>query len=231
MLMPDRIDRAQPLRDQIYAMIRSMILTGALPPSGPLDEKAIAMRLGVSRTPVREAVQKLGSEHLVEIKPQSGTRVASISHSRVHQAFMIRRALESETVAAAVENIAPKDETRLEGNYLQHRLALEKRQFVDAIAFDDEFHRIIAEIGNLPLLWQAITIFKAQLDRCRHQTLPKQGNGNSTLIQHQAILDALKARNETQAREMMQFHLDQTYQGIQEFLEAESDQENRISSH
>lgn len=228
-LVFDQIDRAQPLRDQIYAMIRSMILTGVLPPGGTLDEKAISIRLGVSRTPVREAVQKLGGEHLVDIKPQSGTRVAKISHSHVRQAFIIRRALESETVAAAAANMTTKDEIRLEGNYLQHRLALEREQFVDAIGFDDEFHRIIASIGDLPLLWQAITVFKAQIDRCRHQTLPKQGKGNSTLVQHQAILDALKEHDETSARMMMQSHLDQTYQGIQEFLDAAPGIENHAS--
>jgi DNA-binding GntR family transcriptional regulator len=84
----DQINRTLPLRDQIYALIRSMISTGALPPGGPLEEKAIAIRLGVSRTPVREAVQRLSDEHMVEIKPQSGTRVAGISRSHVHQAFI-----------------------------------------------------------------------------------------------------------------------------------------------
>jgi len=228
-LVFDQIDRAQPLRDQIYAMIRSMILTGVLPPDGMLEEKAIATRLGVSRTPVREAVQKLSDEHLVKIRPQSSTRVANISHSQVHQAFIIRRALESETVAAAASNMTAKDETRLEGNYLQHRLALEREQYVEAIGFDDEFHRIIAGIADLPLLWQAIAIFKAQLDRCRHQTLPKEGYGDSTLMQHQAILDALKEHDEKLARKMMQSHLDQTYQGVRKFLDAESNTEKRTS--
>ncbi len=218
----DQIDRSQPLRDQIYAMIRSMILTGVLPPGGILEEKAIASRLGVSRTPIREAVQKLGDEHLIEIKPQSGTRVANISLGHVHQAFIIRRALESETAAAAASKMTAKDETRLEGNYFQHRLALERELFVDAIGFDDEFHRIIADIADLPLLWQAIAIFKAQLDRCRHKTLPIDGYAASTLSQHQAILDALKEHNGKLAGEMMRSHLDQTYQGIQKYLDAES---------
>ncbi|MEP5181640.1 MAG: GntR family transcriptional regulator [Rhizobiaceae bacterium] len=226
----DQINRTLPLRDQIYALIRSMISTGALPPGGPLEEKAIAIRLGVSRTPVREAVQRLSDEHMVEIKPQSGTRVAAISQSHVHQAFIIRRALESETVAAAAENMTAKYATSLEGNYLQHQLALERGQFVDAIRFDDEFHQMIAQIADLPLLWRAITIFKVQLDRCRHQTVPKEGYGESTLLQHKAILDALKDKDAALARQMMQSHLDLTYQGIQEFLEAEFAEIQHLSS-
>ena len=226
----DQINRTLPLRDQIYALIRSMISTGALPPGGPIEEKAIAIRLGVSRTPVREAVQRLSDEHMVEIKPQSGTRVAAISRSHVHQAFIIRRALESETVAAAAKNITPQDATRLEGNYLQHQLALDREQFVDAIRFDDEFHQTIAEIADLPLLWRAITIFKVQLDRCRHQTVPKEGYGESTLLQHKAIFDALKDRDADLARQKMQSHLDLTYEGIQEFLEAEFAEQQQASS-
>ncbi len=226
----DQINRTLPLRDQIYVLIRSMISTGALPPGGPVEEKAIAIRLGVSRTPVREAVQRLSDEHMVEIKPQSGTRVAGISRSHVHQAFIIRRALESESVAAAAEKITDKDATRLEGNYLQHQLALDRKQFVDAIRFDDEFHQTIAEIADLPLLWRAITIFKVQLDRCRHQTVPKEGYGESTLLQHKAILDALKDRDASLARQMMQSHLDLTYRGIQEFLDAELEELQRLSN-
>lgn len=222
----DQIDRTLPLRDQIYSMIRSRILTGLIPPGSALEEKNIAVRLGVSRTPVREAVQRLSDEHLIEIKPQSGTLVAGISEGHVHQAFIIRRALESETVVAAANNMTPKDATRLEGNYLQHQLALEREQFVDAIRFDDEFHQTIASIADLPLLWRAITIFKAQLDRCRYQTVPKKGYGESTLLQHKAILDALKGRDASSARKSMQSHLDQTYLGIQEYLDTgrETDQ-------
>lgn len=219
--MLEPIDRNQPLRDQIYAMIRKLILTGALPPGGTLEEKVIAQRMGVSRTPVHEAVQKLRDEHLVDVKPQSGTRVANISGNQVHQAFLIRRSLESETVFAAVAHMTDSKIRLLENNVKQHQLALEQKQFVDAIALDDEFHKAIADIANLPLLWRAITISKAQLDRCRHQTLPVEGRAASTLQQHNAILSALIDRDDLLARQMMQSHLDMTYVGIKKFLDTQ----------
>ncbi|MGI9354597.1 MAG: GntR family transcriptional regulator [Rhizobiaceae bacterium] len=223
----DQIDRSQPMRDQIYTMIRSLILTGVLSPGGTLEEKSIARRLGVSRTPVREAVQKLSDENLVDVKPQSGTRVTDISYRQVHQAFIIRRALESETVAAAAANMTAKDEARLERNYVQHKLAIEREHFVDAIRIDDEFHQTIADIADLPMLWRAITISKAQLDRCRHMAVPKEGYGESTLQQHRAILDALKGRDEALASQMMQSHLDQTYRGIHRFMQTDQDDSHR----
>ena len=222
-LVLDQIDRGQSMRDQIYSMVRTQILTGVMAPGGTVDEKAIALSIGVSRTPVREAIQKLSDEHLVDIKPRSGTRVAKVSHSHVYQAFMIRRALESETVYSAAKNLNQKDIKRLERNLKQHEMALRRKQYVDAVALDDEFHKTIADIANLPLLWRAITIFKAQLDRCRHQTLPREGYGASTLEQHNAILDALIGSDQELARRMMQVHLDQTYIGIQKFLDTHTD--------
>ncbi|MEM9106779.1 MAG: GntR family transcriptional regulator [Pseudomonadota bacterium] len=213
------IDRTKPLRDQVYALIRLMILTGSLRPGGTLDEKAIAAQLGVSRTPVREAVQKLSAEDLVEIKPQSGTLVAAISPSAIFQAYMIRRALESETVATASANMTPGDAVRLEGNFQQHQMALAQEQFVEAIRLDDEFHRIIAEIADLPLLWRAITLFKAQIDRCRYQTIVSKGSSEATLQQHRDIMEALEKRDPTLAKEQMQAHLDRTYKVIEDFLE------------
>lgn len=214
----DSIERGRPLRDQVYSLIRLKILTGTLPPGGTLDEKAISGLLGISRTPVREAVQKLSDENLVEIKPQSGTRVALMLRANIHQAYLIRRALENETVAAAAADITPRDLTRLEGNYLQHRLAIEHEEYVEAIRIDDDFHRLIAEIAQLPLLWRAITIFKAQLDRCRYQTVPQKGRGEATLAQHKAVIDALKDRDGQRAQAMMRAHLDRTYAGIEAFL-------------
>ncbi len=215
----DRIDRTKPLRDQVYSLLRLMILTGSLQPRGTLDEKAIAVQLGVSRTPVREAVQKLSAEDLVEIKPQSGTLVAAISPSAIFQAYLIRRALESETVAAAAGKMTTNDGVRLEGNFHQHRLAIEREQFVEAIRLDDEFHRIIAEVADLPLLWRAITLFKAQIDRCRYQTIVSKESGEATLQQHRDIIEALEERDPERAKEKMQAHLDRTYTVIEDFLE------------
>ena len=81
-LSRSRLDRSRPMRDQIYPLVRRMILTGAIKPGEVIDEKAIAAQLNVSRTPVREAVKKLSDENLVEVVAQSGTRAARIAQGR-----------------------------------------------------------------------------------------------------------------------------------------------------
>ena len=80
-----RLDRSRPLRDQIYPMVRGLILTGAIKPGEVIDEKAIALQLNVSRTPVREAVKRLSDEHLVDVLAQSATRAAKIDRKEIEE--------------------------------------------------------------------------------------------------------------------------------------------------
>jgi len=219
----ERIDRTRPLRQQIYAIIRRMILTGEFAPSSIIDEKAIALQLGVSRTPVREAVKKLSDENLVEVKAQSATVVAPIDRRLIREAFLIRRALEVESIGFAAERMNDRHAERLEELNLLHTHAIQRRRYVDAIAWDDAFHRYISEISDLPRLWRAIEISKAQLDRCRHLTIPKPALAQATLVQHRNIIKALVQKDEALSRRMMSDHLEKAYEGILQFLASTTD--------
>ena len=210
----ERVERARPLRQQIYDIVRRWILTGELAPGVAVDEKAIAMRFGVSRTPVREAVKKLSDENLVDVKAQSGTIVSRIDHKLIWEAFIIRRALEVESVGIAARRMSQKHEDRLEELHLLHRHAIERKRFVDAIARDDAFHSYISQISDLPRLWRAIEISKAQLDRCRYLAVPRPGLAEATIEQHRRIIVALSQKDELLSREMMGEHLDRAFEGI-----------------
>ena len=209
-----RIDRSRPLREQIYHIVRALILTGEIGPGASVDEKAIAAGLGVSRTPVREAVKKLSDENLVEVKAQSATSVAPIDPKLIHESFLIRRALEIESVGIAAPRMNERHAERLEELHLLHTRAIQARRYVDAIARDDGFHRYISEVSDLPRLWQAIEISKAQLDRCRYLTVPRPGQAEATLAQHRDVLDALLRKDAILSRRMLGAHLDLAYEGI-----------------
>jgi DNA-binding GntR family transcriptional regulator len=203
-----RLDRSRPLRDQIYPMIRGLILTGVIQPGEVIDEKAIAAQLHVSRTPVREAVKRLSDEHLVDVVAQSATRAARMDRREIEEAFLIRRALEMESAAQAAGHMSQEHADRLHDILAKHERAVERRQFVEAIARDDEFHRAVTEISDLPRLWSTIEISKAQLDRCRHMMLPRAGQAEATLEQHRAIIRALNSRDPAKAAGAMKAHLD-----------------------
>jgi GntR family transcriptional regulator, rspAB operon transcriptional repressor len=206
-----RLDRQRPLRDQIYNLIRSLILAGDIEPNEIIDEKQIALKLDVSRTPVREAVKKLSDEHLVDVVAQSGTRAAKIDRREVEQAFLIRRALEMESAAQAASRMNDLHADTLADILMKHARAIDQKRIVLAIQTDDQFHRHIAEISDLPRLWRAIEISKAQLDRCRHIMLPRSGEGEATLEQHREIIRALNSKIPERARTAMAQHLEAAY--------------------
>ncbi len=214
-----QMDRSRPLREQVYGLVRQLVLSGKLPAGSTVDEKKIAARLGISRTPVREAVKRLSDQSLVVVKPQSGTTVSPIRRRDVEEAIVVRRALEMESVAAAAKVFTPRNRDQLNEIILRHRHALETRQYADAIGLDDDFHCAIAEIADLPKLWQAVHEYKAPLDRCRHLTLPKWGSGETTLDQHTAIADALSARDSDLAVSRMHEHLKSTAGWLRRYLD------------
>jgi GntR family transcriptional regulator, rspAB operon transcriptional repressor len=221
-LVKAKIDRNRPLRDQIYELVRNLILTGKIGPGDIVDEKLIATQLKVSRTPVREAVKKLSDEHLIDVVAQSGTRAALIDRHEVEQAYIIRRALEMESAAQAVKNMTTAHADSLADLLTAHARAIERKDYVLAIATDDKFHRTISEISNLPRLWRAIEISKAQLDRCRHMMLPRAGEAEATLEQHREIIRALNSGNAEKARAAMGNHLERSFGNAAKVLDAEA---------
>ena len=200
-------------------MVRRRILIGEFVPGAVVDEMAIASEFGVSRTPVHEAIKRLVDEDFVDVKAQSRTQVKSIDRKLIHEAFLIRRALEVENIGHAARRTTEDDIHDLEDNLTLHRLALQRRRFNDAIALDDRFHAKISVISDLPRIRRSIEVSKAHLDRCRYLTVPRPGQGEATLVQHRAIIEALRARDPELARKAMAEHLVAAYQGIESFLD------------
>lgn len=223
MLSRTTLDRRRPMRDQIYPIIRDLILNGTIKPGDAIDEKAIASQLNISRTPVREAVKKLSDEHLVDVVAQSGTRAAKVDAREIEQAYLIRRSLEMEIAFQAATRMNDINIEALHDNYVLHERAMEQKKFARALEIDDDFHRAIANIAELPRLWHMIEISKAHLDRCRHMLLPRAGEADITLEQHRAIIRALNAKNPAAAREAIREHLDTSYKKIAIMLKEQAE--------
>ena len=200
-------------------MVRTLLLTGVIKPGEVIDEKAIAAQLNVSRTPVREAVKRLSDEHLVEVIAQSATRAAKIDAREIEESFIIRRALEMESAAQAAAHMTQNHADQLSDILVMHARAVEQRHYVEAITCDDDFHRAITGISNLPRLWSTIEISKAQLDRCRHLMLPRAGQAEATLEQHREIIRALNSHDPAKAAAAMKAHLDAAYRSTVAVLE------------
>ena len=153
----------------------------------------------MSRTPVREALQRLAEEDLVDIHPHSGTWVSRISFALAEEGFVLRRALEVESVRKAAMVITDAGVSDLDGLIARMRQILREDRLADYLEVDDAFHAAIARISGYPRIWKFIGLAKVQLDRLRQLSAPVPGHLAEVTEQHVAIAQALARRNATQA--------------------------------
>jgi DNA-binding GntR family transcriptional regulator len=209
-----QIDRAQPIPEQVYRLLRQSIITLRLPPGATIIEKQITDQLGISRTPVRDALRQLADEGLVTIKPQSGTFVALIDRLQLEEGRVIRRALEIEAVKLAASRADDAAIERLTDLLALQERAAKRNNYNDFIAYDDLFHRTINELSGLPRLWRVISGAKAQLDRVRHLSAPLPGQSARVLAQHRAVVVALARHDPERSIKALTHHLDDAYDRI-----------------
>ena len=202
-----QLKRGVALSEQVYQVVRGLIVSGRMRPGEAVVEAALATKLGVSRTPVREALKRISDEGLVDVFAQSGTFIAPISRKALEEAYVIRTALEAESASRAAGRLTSAMAEAFEDNIAAHELAISRQRFGDAIRLDDMFHRMIAEVNGLHMLWRAVDISKAQMDRGRHLAIPKPGLGAVTNREHRLILEAMLAGDADRAARCMREHL------------------------
>ncbi|OLP47936.1 GntR family transcriptional regulator [Allorhizobium taibaishanense] len=200
-----------PKAEQIYWLLRQAIVHLEMEPGAVISEKDLCAELGVSRTPVREALQRLADEGLVDIFPHSGTYVSRISFTVAEEGFVIRRALEIESVRKAVANVSDADVARLKVLIGDMQAILDNNQLDSYLDCDDAFHSAIAGISGYPRIWKFITLAKVHLDRMRQLSAPVPGHLVVVTEQHDTIVRALANRNADQAELAMRIHLDTSF--------------------
>lgn len=191
----------------IAAALRDDIVGMVLLPRTPLRDVVLCERFGTSRTPVREALIRLGEEGLVDILPQSGTFVSRIPVDAIPEAVLVRQALEGVTVESAAARRGDAAASRLDAVLdLQRACATrgDTRAFHDA---DEGFHEAIALLAGQPNIWRLLRQVKVQLDRARRLTLPALGRMDQVIAEHAAIRDAVVAGDAAAARRAMTVHL------------------------
>lgn len=192
----------------VYQNLRDDIVSLRLKPGDPISEKEVAARYGVSRTPVREAIQRLADERLVEIFPQSGTFVARIPYDDLPEAMIIRKALETASVRLATEKATKSQLLALATIVEQQREAAEAGDRGAFHRADEAFHAKIAEVSGFPGIWRQVLQVKVQVDRYRRLTLSQEGRMAQVIADHERILAAIAAGNPADAERGMAHHLD-----------------------
>jgi DNA-binding GntR family transcriptional regulator len=208
------IDPRHPVAPQIHEVLRRSIITMRLRPRKKVSEAELALELGVSRTPVREALIKLAEDRLVEILPQRGSFITPIRLHEVLEARFIREALEIAVVREAAASGRAEILGRLEA-LLQAQRAAARDKDLDRF-LDEAFHHTLSESIDKQSSWRLIQTVKHQLDRVRYLSLPEPGNLALLIRQHAAIAEAVLAGKPENAETLMRAHLREVLRFIEE---------------
>lgn len=192
---------------QAFATLRHAIVTLKLRPGQSFSEQEVAQQLGISRTPVREALIKLAEAGLVEVRPQRRTFVRKISVKAVTDARFIREALELAVLRQAVGRLDPGFFAAARELIAAQRAAAASQDVERFLVLDDAFHRSFADEVDLLHAWVVIEAEKAQMDRVRFLSLPEASPVGRLIDQHEAILKAIECADIAAGEAAMRIHL------------------------
>ncbi|MBO5429995.1 MAG: GntR family transcriptional regulator, partial [Peptococcaceae bacterium] len=210
-LLPIVLDGYKPLRDVVFETLRDAIIKQVLKPGERLMEIQLADEMGVSRTPVREAIRKLELEGLVVMVPRKGAYVAGVSMKDIHEVYEVRAALEMLAVSLAAERITDEELDALERQVLRESEAdanADEHSLDNIIYIDSSFHDIIYQAAHNQRLVQFVNILQEQLQRFRAASLSRPGRSKTALEEHKQIVEALAERNGELAAKLAKEHID-----------------------
>lgn len=198
---------------QIYDAVRLSIILEDLEPGETINESDLASWFNVSRTPVREACQKLIEDGLVETRSKVGTVVSPMDKARVREGIVIRRALEREVVRLLC--ISDVDFRSLDKIIALQRVALSHDDHIEFFRADEEFHAALATLAELPSAWRLAHSVKAHTDRARILLTGHLPNRINTAFQeHLEIVAAVKSRDVELAQALINKHINSALESV-----------------
>ncbi len=205
----------QSLRGRVFRRLREDILSGVYKENDELREAAIGEELGVSRTPVREALRQLELEGLVTIIPNKGAYVTGISLKDVHDIYKIRSMLEGLCAKWATRYITEEQIEELEEVILLSEFHLKKKSADKKGAekarqvseLDGKFHKVLYHASNSRILEHVLSDFHKYVKVARTMSVEEERRAEQSVEEHRAILEAIKARDEELAERLANEHI------------------------
>lgn len=197
-----------PLRDVVFNTLRKAILRGELKPGERLMEIQLANKLGVSRTPIREAIRKLELEGLVLMIPRKGAEVAQITEKNMQDVLEVRKALEELSVQLACERITPEQVEEMKMAAEDFRKVLKSGDVTKIAEADVKFHDIIFAATNNQRLITLLNNLREQMYRFRVEYLKQKECYQQLLEEHDKLIALISGGEVEEACELMGCHID-----------------------
>ncbi|RNG28329.1 GntR family transcriptional regulator [Streptomyces botrytidirepellens] len=209
-----RLERPGPLRERVYEALLELITTRALRPGQHLVESELASQLGVSRQPVREALQRLNTEGWVDLRPAQGAFVHEPTEEEADQLLTVRTLLEAEAARLAAAGAGPEGVAALEEVCATGERAVLDDDVDGAVAANAEFHAtVMALAGNAVLAGLAAQVHR----RVRWYYTPvARQRGKQSWTEHRELIAAIAERDERRATEIMRAHTEHTRRSYHE---------------
>ncbi len=219
-----------PLRDVVFNTLRQAILTGELKPGERLMEIHLANKLGVSRTPIREAIRKLELEGLVTMIPRRGAEVAQITEKSMNDVLEVRRALDALCVELACERITEEDMGRLKQACEAFEAAVRTRDVKKIARADVELHDIIVQATGNQRLIQLINNLSEQMYRYRFEYIKDVSQHQRLIDEHRMIYESIVKKDREAASQAAHVHIDNQKKAIIAQIRSEKKKDGSAAS-
>jgi DNA-binding GntR family transcriptional regulator len=214
-----KIDQYKPLREIVFETIRNAIISGDLKPGERLMEVQMAEALGVSRTPVREAIRKLELEGLIIMLPRKGAFIADLSVKDLTEVMEIRASLEGLAAGLASIRIDQAEIEELEIKALKFHKSIENDDVEELILMDLEFHDAIFRASRNERLIQLNNNLREQVQRFREIYHKKVNKSKETSKEHYEMVEAISSRDIDKAEKLARRHIENAERSILKMME------------
>ena len=205
------------LRGQVFDKIRSDILSGKYKRGEELVESSIGKELGISRTPVREAIRQLELEGLVQLVPNKGAFVTGISEKDVRDIYLIRARLEGLAARMAAKNITPELLDAMEETVVLSEYHAKKEHYEQVCEMDSKFHKLLYKASGSRILEHTLTDFHQYVQRVRMASIMKKRRMEKSNDEHDAILTAIREHDEEKAELVATRHISNTVENLKNY--------------
>ena len=215
------ISRAKSLKEKAYDKLKELISTGALEPGALHNEKRLAEALGVSRTPVREALLELSREGMVTFVPGKGVEICKFTAQQVREVFEIRRIIEGYIIKKIASRLTDADIKEIDRNINKQEKMLPKTERQAFIEYDKQFHLYLASKIRNQQIESILDNLRDQMHLMGIRAIEDESRMKQVIEEHRAVFTGLKERNPQKAFNALINHLENTEKTIAAIIDSQ----------